>query len=156
MAFGNVKTHKEGNPLRLITSCCGTAIERLSALTEFYLKPLAQNLPSFVKDTTDLISKIQILNSEKGPLPPGCLLVSWDVVAIFPNIDNNLGISAVRKALDSRSDKFPLTDCIVEAIEICLQTNNCQFSGNNFVPKHGIAMGPKNACSYADLAMGFD
>ena len=73
---------------------------------------------------------------------------------MFPNIDNKLGISAVRKALDSRSIKFPSTECIVDAIEICLQTNNCQFSGKNFVQKHGTAMGPKNACSYADLAMG--
>ena len=154
VAFGNVKTHKESNPLRLITSCCGTAIERLSAFTEFYLKPLAQKLPSFVKDTTDLINKIQNLNREKGPLPTGSLLVSWDVVAMFPNIDNNLGISAVRMALDSRSDKFPSTDCIIEAVEICLQTNNCQFANCNFIQKHGTAMGPKNACSYADLAMG--
>ena len=145
---------KEGNPLRLITSCCGTAIERLSSFTAFYLKPLAQALPSFVKDTTDLINKIQTLNSEKGPLPSGCLLVSWDVVAMFPNIDNNLGILAVRKALDSRLVKFSSTNCIVEAIEICLQTNNCQFSEINFVQKHGAAMGPKNACSYANLAMG--
>jgi len=36
-AFGTIKTHKQGNPLRLITSCCGTAIENLSAFTEFYL-----------------------------------------------------------------------------------------------------------------------
>ena len=41
VAFDNVKTHKEGNPLRLITSCCGTPIENLSAFTEFYLQPLA-------------------------------------------------------------------------------------------------------------------
>ena len=137
VAFGNVKTHKEGNPLHLITSCCGMAIKTLSAFTEFYLKPLAQALPSFVKVTTDLINKIQTLNSEKGPLPPGCLLVSWDVVVMFPNIDNNLGISAVRKVLDSRAVKFPSTECIVEAIEICLKTNNCQFSGKNFVQKYG-------------------
>ena len=150
MAFGNVKTHKQGNPLRLITSCCGTSIERLSVFNEFYLKPLAQKLASFFKDTTDLINKIQALNTEKGPLPPGCLLVSWDFVAMFPNIDNNLGISAVRKVLDSRPDKFPSTDCIVEAVEICLQVNNCQFASQNFVQKHGTAMGPKNACSYAD------
>ena len=154
VASGNVKTHKEGNPLRLITSCCGTAIERLSSSTEFYLKPLAQALLSIVKDTTDLINKIQTLNSENGPLPPGCLLVSWDVVAMFPNIDNNMGISAVIKALDSRSVKFPSPECIVEGIEICLQRNNCQFSGKDFVQKHGTAMGPQNACSYADLAMG--
>ena len=59
LAFGNVKTHKEGNPLRLITSCCGRAIERLSSFTEFYLKPLAQVLPSFVKDTGPQISSIR-------------------------------------------------------------------------------------------------
>ena len=62
MAFGNVETHKSGNPLHLITSCCGTAIERLSAFTEHYLKPLAQELPSFIKDTTHLINKIEHLN----------------------------------------------------------------------------------------------
>ena len=73
---------------------------------------------------------------------------------MFPNIDNNLGITAVRKALESRSYKFPSTDCIAEAVEICLRVNNCQFSEQNFVQKHGTAMGPKNACSYADLAMG--
>ena len=73
---------------------------------------------------------------------------------MFPNIDNNLGITAVRKALDSRSSKFPSTDCIAEAVEICLRVNNCQFSEQHFVQKHGTAMGPKNACSYADLARG--
>ena len=34
VAFGNVKTHKRDNPLRLITSRCGTAIERLSIIDE--------------------------------------------------------------------------------------------------------------------------
>ena len=46
VAFGNIKTHKTGNPLGLFTSCCGTAIENLSAFTEFYLQPLARELPS--------------------------------------------------------------------------------------------------------------
>ena len=99
-AFATITTHKEGNPLRLITSCCGTAIENLSAFTEFYLKPLAQKLPSFVKDTTHLLRKIEDLN-KTGPFPEGTLLVSWDVVSMFPNIDNNLGIKAVTDALNS-------------------------------------------------------
>ena len=38
--------------------------------------------------------------------------------------------------------------------KICLKSNNCQFDNNNYVQQHGTAMGPKNACSYADLAMG--
>ena len=51
-------------------------------------------------------------------------------------------------------NKIPSTDCIIEAVEICLKTNNCQFANCNFIQKHGAAMGPKNASSYADLAMG--
>ena len=152
-AFGTIKTHKEGNPLRLITSYCGTAIENLSAFTEFYLKPLAPKLPSFVKDTTHLSQKIEDLN-KLGPFPKESLLVSWDVVAMFPNIDNNLGINAITEALNSRTTNFPSTDCIVEAVKICLQYNNSQFKDENFLQIHGTAMGPKNACSYADLAMG--
>ncbi|XP_068675647.1 uncharacterized protein [Montipora foliosa] len=152
-AFGTIKTHKEGNPLRLITSCCGTAIENLSAFTEYYLKPLAQKLPSFVKDTTHLLQKIEDLNKD-GPFPKGTLLVSWDVVSMFPNIDNNLGIKAVTDALNSREIQVPSTPCIVEAVKICLEHNNSNFQGKHFLQIHGTAMGPKNACSYADLAMG--
>ena len=101
VAFGNVKTHKEGNPLRLITSCCGTQIENLSAFTEFYLQPLACKLPSFIKDTTDLLNRIEQINND-GPFPGGTLLVSWDVVSMYPNIDNNLGLTAVKNALNAR------------------------------------------------------
>ena len=142
VAYGNVKTHKDGNPIRLITSCCGTAIERLSSFTEFYLKPLAQNLPSFLKDTSDLLNKIKEINIA-GPLPANTILVSWDVVAMFPNIDNNLGISAVSKYLNTREKQIPSTDCIVEAVTICLTSNNSQFNDAHYVQKHGTAMGPK-------------
>ena len=145
--------HKRNNQLRLITSSCGRVIERLSALTEFYLKPLSESLPSFFKDSNDFINKLEDLNA-KGPFPEGSLLVSWDVVSMFPNIDNDIGISAVRRALNSRSVNIPSTDCLVEAVEICLRVNNWQFSGQDFVQKHSTAKGPKNACSYADLAMG--
>ena len=46
---------------------------------------------------------------------------------MFPNIDYNLGITAVTKALGSRSSKFPSTDYIAEAGEICLPVNSCHF-----------------------------
>ena len=73
---------------------------------------------------------------------------------MFPNIDNNLGISAVKEAPESRAKKVPSTECILEAVEICLKSNNCQFNGSNVLQQHGTSMGPINACSYADLAMG--
>ena len=153
VAFGNIKTQKAGNPLRLITSCCGTAIENLSAFSEFYLQPLARKLPSFIKDTTNLLNRIEDLN-RSGPFPEGTLLVSWDVVSMFPNIDNQLGLTAVKKALNARENQLPSTNCILEAVEICLKSNHSVFKETFFLQIHGTAMGPKNACSYADLAMG--
>ena len=47
----------------------------------------------------------------------------------------------------------PSTQCIVEAVKICLEHNNSQFENTNYLQIHGTAMDPKNACSYADLAM---
>ena len=113
VAFGNNKTHKVGNPLRFITSCCGTAIENLSAFTEFYLQPLAHELPSFIKDTTDLLNTCTIEDlNRNGPFPKGTLLVSWDVASMFPNIENQLGLTAVRKAPNARENQLPSTNCI--------------------------------------------
>ena len=125
----------------------------MSAFTEFYLQLLARNLPCFIKDTTDLLNRIEQINNE-GPFPDGTLFVSWDVVSMFPNIDNNLGLTAVKNALDARERKMPSTQCILEAVKICLECNHSVFKDNFFLQIHGTAMEPKNACSYADLAMG--
>ena len=82
---------------------------------------MKQKRPSFIKDTTQLLQKISELN-DTGPFPDGTLLVSWDVVAMFPNIDNDLGLLAVTQALNSRPNQFPSTECIVEAVKIFLAT----------------------------------
>ena len=71
--------------------------------------------------------------NQLGPFPTGTLLVSWDVVAMFLNIDNELGVTAVKNTLDARSVKITSTECILEAVEICLKSNNCQFDNNNYV-----------------------
>ncbi len=37
---------------------------------------------------------------------------------------------------------------------MCLDLNNCRYLGKDYLQIHGTAMGPHDACSYADLAMG--
>ena len=56
---GLVKAHKENYPFRVLTTGCGTAIENLSAFTEFFLGPLAQTHPAYIKDTTHFLNKIK-------------------------------------------------------------------------------------------------
>ena len=49
------------------------------------------------------------------------LLVSWEVEAMYPSIDNKLGLEACRDALNTRSEMKPSTECLLEAIKITLE-----------------------------------
>ena len=72
---------------------------------------------------------------------------------MFPNIDTKLGLKAVHKALNSRTNKFPSTQCILSAVELCLKYNNSYFEREHYIQTEGTAIGQKNSCSYADIAM---
>ena len=61
--YGNVKTHKIGNPTRVITSGWNTAIENLSIFVENKLYDIASELPSRIKDTNHMLDIIDNLNS---------------------------------------------------------------------------------------------
>lgn len=50
----------------------------------------------------------------------GKSLVSWDVVAMFPNIDKDLGLLAARQASNSRPLQFTSTECLVKQLQFSL------------------------------------
>ena len=145
------KTHKEGNPVRLLTSGCNTAIEKLSRFIESICEPLTTNMKSRIKNTSHLLEIIDNLN-EMG-IPENTQLVSFDIVNMFPSIDNKNGIKAVKSALDSRSIKVPSTECIIEGLKICLYNNNSKFADKNLLQTNGTATGAPNSCSYSDIAV---
>ena len=91
--------------------------------------------------------------NEVGPIPESAILVSLDVENMFPSIDNERGLETVRNKLETRRNKSPPTDCIVEALEIVLTSNNSIFNHQHLVQTNGSATGSKNSCSYSDLAL---
>ena len=95
---------------------------------------------------------LQFLN-EVGPIPESAILVSLDVENMFPSIDNERGLETVRNKLETRRNKSPPTDCIVEALEIVLTSNNSIFNHQHLVQTNGSATGSKNSCLYSDLAL---
>ena len=151
--YGNVKTHKENNPVRVITSGCNTAVENLSIFVENVLFELASKLPSRIKDTCHMLEIIDDMNN--SILSSSAILVSFDVVNMFPSIDNNMGIASVRKYLDERECKDLPTDCVIEAFEMCLSYNHSTFNNTNHLQTDGTAQGPHISCSYADIAMAY-
>ncbi|XP_071144979.1 uncharacterized protein [Mytilus edulis] len=144
------KIHKPGNPGRPIVSANGHPTEKISEFVDYYLRPHVENLPSFIKDSTDYLLKMQDLN----PLPANTTLVTMDVTSLYTNIPHADGIEACREVWDSRSPKIPPTDCLVEMLTMVLKKNNFTFQGEHYLQTNGTAMGTKMAPSYANIFMG--
>ena len=145
------KTHKPNTPVRVSTTGCNTAIENLSRFLEVHSAPLATQMPSRIKDTGHLLELIDDINLNE--LPEGTILVSFDVVNMFPNIDNERGLQTLRVAYDKRTTLKPSTQCLIEALRICLYSNNSTFNNTHLLQTNGTATGAPNSCSYSDLAM---
>ena len=62
---------------------------------------MAKSLPSYIRDSADLLNKIKNLQ-----ISPRAILASLDVVSLYTNIPHEEGISSVHKAtLDSESPR---------------------------------------------------
>ena len=117
------------------------------------MHPCVKKEPQILIDTTALLKKVEDINRHFFPFPAGTLLVLWDVISMCPSIDNKVVLGACKAALDHREKLSPNADCLPEAIKITLKCNNSTFNNKHYCQNRGTAMGPHNACSYADLAM---
>ena len=155
--YMNYKRHKPDSnfPGRLITSGVGSLTENLSSLVALELKPLAEQLPHVLIDTNSLLRRLDEI-SDSGIIrnDMDIIHVSWDVVAMFPNVPESLGMSKCREMLDKREEGKGLpTECVLEALKICLNYNISQFDDQWYRQVRGAAMGPHEACFYCDIAM---
>ena len=148
--YGMVKKHKAANPLHVKTSGCNTVVEKFSILIEKTLYPLADRLNSKIKDTNNMLEIKNDIN--KSVLSENCVLESFDVVNMFPNIDNKSGLLSVKEVLTDSNFDADSTQFIKDALEICLTCNNSRFN-HCALRTNGTAQGPDIYCSYADIAM---
>ena len=103
-----------------------------------------------LKDTSEMPTIIDNSNT----LTSGCRLLSFDIIDIFPSIDNTPGLKAVKSVLDARQDQFPPAACIIEALNLCLECNNSVLITNI---SYRVTVQHKNQgshmkCSHSDIA----
>ena len=60
-------------------------------------------IESRIKDTSERPKFIYYLNIS-NILTEDCILVSYDIVNMFPSIDNQSGLQAVKNALEARQE----------------------------------------------------
>ena len=106
------KIHKRlyNVPGRPVISNSGYYTENISIFLEYHLKPIAQEVKSYIKDTNDFLHKSDAFSS----LPEDFILRTIDAVVLCPNLPNEDGLVAMRKALDGREDKTVSTDYLIE------------------------------------------
>ena len=101
-----------------------------------------------------MLTIIDNLN-KSNTLTSDCRLVSFDIINMFPSIDNISGLKAVKSILDARQDQVPPTACIIKALKLCLECNNSLFNNKHFAQNDHTVQGPHMSCFYSDIAIQY-
>ncbi|KAM7176581.1 uncharacterized protein RBU57_002185 [Macrochelys suwanniensis] len=139
------KIHKPGNPGRPIISGIGTLTAGLSGYIDSLLRPYATSTPSYLRDTTDFLRKLQSI----GDLPDNTILATMDVEALYTNIPHNDGLQAVRNSIPDTTT----ANLVAELCDFVLTHNYFTFGDNIYLQVSGTAMGTRMAPQYANIFM---
>ena len=110
---------------------------------------MVTSIPSYVKDTNDFLRKLNDIST----LPQNALLVTIDVVGLYPHTPHNEGLDAIRHALDGKENQETPTNLIVDLAELVLRNNNFEFDGKHYLQTLGMAIATKMAPAYANIFM---
>ena len=92
--------------------------------------------------------------NDLGRLPEGAILVTADVVGLYPHIPHDKGLRALREALIKSLNTSVSADDLVDLAELVLKNNNLTFNGKHYLQILGTAIGTRMAPSYANVFMG--
>ena len=96
------KIHKRlyNEPGRPVISNYGTPTEKMSEYFDYHVKPIMCLAKSYIRDTSDFFKRLK----EFGSVPKNGLLVTADVVGLYPSIPHKDVLEALSIKLDQRED----------------------------------------------------
>ena len=127
----------------------------LSKFIDTLLKPYMFKLPSYVRDSVDLLNQArdwEKLEQEQY------VLISMDIESMYMNISESLGLKAIRFFLEKYPELLPAripVDFVLEAILLVLKNNISYFDGEYRRQTHGCAMGSHKSPPYSSLSIGY-
>ena len=137
-------------PGRPIISNCGSLTELMSAFVDKTLQKYLPMIPSYVRDTTDFLNKIKIINEKP---PSSFTLVTMDVTSLYTNICHEDGINATKEFLLKQNVDASFVTDLTRLTEFILKHNYFTFDEKMYLQTNGTAMGTKMAPSYANIFM---
>ena len=145
------KIHKRLSdiPGRPVISNCGPPTEKVSQYLDYIFKPISQDNWSYIKDPGDFLKKTKYI----GKIPKDAILVTADVIGLYPSISHEDVLEALPKSLSERdSVKVPAED-IVRMADFVLKNNFFEFNSEVKRQKSGTGLGTKFASPYTCIFM---
>ena len=148
--YGNVKSHKTGNPLRPIISQIPTPTYRLAKRLNSLLAPY---IPSEyrVQSSTDFLSAVR--------RTPSCgIMASLDVESLFTNVPVQETIDLICQRVYHNDNTTPLNipeDALRELLKLCtMKAPFITHRSEMYAQVDGVAMGSPLGVLFADFYMG--
>ena len=173
--YGNPKIHKSNAIKEAILKCNTSYVHlqtddikfrgisggpnsptsKLSELLMLLLKPFVSQVKSHIRDTTDFLNKFNRFSNEDLN---DIILVTVDVVNMYPSIKKDLGFEAIKYFCDTYPTllhpRFNI-DFILDSMTIILDDNLVQFDDTYFTQISGTTTGTTVAPIYATLTMAY-
>ena len=138
--------------VRPICSGINSATYSISKFIDYFLAPIAAAQSTYLRDSTDVILKLQ-----NYTLPQDALLATVDVKSMYTNIDHDMALKAASEAYNSRKIKYDIkpipTRYLTKLLEIILKNNTFRFNGIYFKQCIGLAMGSPASVSIANISL---
>ena len=146
------KIHKRLSnvPGRPVISNCGTPTEKVSEFLVFQLKSVIQSSKSYIKYGRDFIRKIKDIHYVSS----NAILVTADVVGLYPSIPHDSGLKVLKNILDKRKNQNISTADLIKMTGFVLKNNYFEFNCKVKQQISGTAIGTKYAPTYACIYMG--
>ena len=139
-----IHKHKTNVPGRPVISNNQTATENISSFLDFHLKNIVPTIPHILEDTKDFLKRI----NDIGEIPSGSLLVTFNVVGLYPHIPHEEGIETMKKYLNLREDQSVFTNSLCDLAHIILTENYFKIGKDMYHQNLETAIGTKFAPPY--------
>ena len=150
--YGLPKIHKNNRPLRPIVASIEGITYKVAKYLSEVLSPLVGKTQHFILNSEDFTKKIQDLD-----VPPGQILISYDVSSLFTCIPTKDALKVIENKLShdqTLPERCPLSILqLLDLLSFCLDTTYFQFEGTYYQQCHGAAMGSPVSPLVANLYM---
>ena len=133
--YGMPKIHKgiiDGIKLRPVISQCGSISAIISTFLDYRLQYLKNNVPSYIKDSADLINQLKQLGNLQSH--NAVYIFTSDATSMYTNIDIDEGISTMEKYLRQFAPNEPI-DLLMDLLTLVMKNNIFQF-GSTWWKQH--------------------